>query len=180
MSGGEDALRALAAVVAAEGGLLAGAVESGEGVVDHAGLGALAARGPRAREDPAEFALLVEAVREGFLLHRGEGRVLASDDPDLALLAGDRLYALGLARLARLGDVAAVAELADVIALAARARTAGDDRLAESVWRAGVVAVGWGSDPAHAAAKRQALAGAAGAAEALDAAAEGMRTATGG
>jgi len=179
MSAEQAPLRALAAVVAAEGGLLAGAVEGGEGVVDRAGLGALAASGPRARENPAEYALLVEAIREGFLLHRGEGRVLRPDDPDLALLGGDRLYALGLARLAELGDLEAVTELADVIALAARAQAAGDDRLAESVWRAGAVAVGWGSDPAHAAAKGQALVGAPGAAEALDAAADGRRGAAG-
>ena len=48
------------------------------------------------------------------------------DDPDLALLAGDRLYALGLARLAELGDLEAVAELADVISLAAQAQAEGD------------------------------------------------------
>jgi fructose-1,6-bisphosphatase I len=38
-------------------------------------------------------------------------------DEDLRLLAGDALYALGLARLAEAGDLDAVAELADVIAL---------------------------------------------------------------
>ncbi len=48
------------------------------------------------------------------------------DDPDLALLAGDRLYALGLERLAALGDLDAVAELADVIALCAQAHAEGD------------------------------------------------------
>ena len=48
------------------------------------------------------------------------------DDPDLALLAGDRLYALGLARLAELGDLEAVAVLADVISRAAQAHAEGD------------------------------------------------------
>ena len=79
--------------------------------------GAAAAPG-RARRRTATLRLLVEAIREGYLLHYGEGRVLRPDDPDLALLAGDRLYALGLARLAELGDLEAVAALADVISRA--------------------------------------------------------------
>ncbi len=47
---------------------------------------------------------MVEAVREGYLLHYGEPRLLAGHDADLALLAGDYLYALGIERLAALGD----------------------------------------------------------------------------
>ena len=43
---------------------------------------------------------MVEAVREGYLLHYGEPRLLAGHDADLALLAGDYLYALGIERLA--------------------------------------------------------------------------------
>ena len=58
---------------------------------------------------------MVEAVREGYLLHYGEPRLLAGHDPDLALLAGDYLYALGIERLAALGDAEAVLELADLI-----------------------------------------------------------------
>ena len=46
-------------------------------------------------------------------------RLLDTDDPDLRLLAGDYLYALGLSRLARLGDLEAVRELADLITLCA-------------------------------------------------------------
>ena len=92
----------------------------------------------------ADYELLVEAIREGYLLHYAPGRVVRPDDPDLALLAGDRLYALGLARLAALGDLEAVAELADVISLGAQAHAAGDAELAEAVWEAGARAVGWG------------------------------------
>ena len=65
--------------------------------------GPLAAAGPRAAAAPGEYALVVEAVREGYLLHYGEPRLLAGHDPDLALLAGDYLYALGIERLAALG-----------------------------------------------------------------------------
>ena len=114
-----SALTRLAAELRAEGGLLAGAL-TGATEGDER-LGALAADGPRAASAPDEYALLVEAIREGSLLHYGTGRVLEPADPDLALLGGDRLYAIGLHRLAALGDVEAVAELADVISLVAQA-----------------------------------------------------------
>lgn len=83
-------------------------------------LGELAASGPRTASSPAEYALVVEAVREGYLLHYGEPRLLAGHDADLALLAGDYLYALGLDRLASLGDTAAVAVLSNLIGSCAR------------------------------------------------------------
>ena len=71
--------------------------------------GLAAAAGARAAAAPGEYALVVEAVREGYLLHYGEPRLLAGHDADLALLAGDYLYALGIERLAALGDSDAVA-----------------------------------------------------------------------
>jgi hypothetical protein len=149
-----DVLQALAGRLHAEGGLLAGAL------VPEAALGALPARhgdlaaaGPRAAADPAAYAVLVEAIREGYLLHYAEGRVLRPDDPDLALLAGDRLYALGIADLAGLGDLGAVRELADVISLSAHAHAAGRPELAEAAWDAGVAAVGHGGSERLEAAK---------------------------
>jgi len=110
-------------------------------------------------------------VREGYLLHYGAARVLDASDPDLALLAGDRLYALGLAKLADAGDLASVAELADVIALSAVAHAGDDPGLADAVWLAGARAVGWGAAPALAGAKASARAQEAGAEAALRAAA---------
>ncbi len=102
-----DVLHRLADALRADGGLLAGAVvDPAPG--EPARHGALAASGPRAAGHEAEYELLVEAIREGYLLHYATGRVVSSKDPDLALLAGDRLYALGLARLSALGDVPAV------------------------------------------------------------------------
>ena len=68
-------------------------------------LGRLVAAGPRAAGAPGEYGLLFEAIREGFLLHYGTPRLLDGADPDLLLLAGDYLYALGLERLAARGDV---------------------------------------------------------------------------
>ncbi len=92
-------------------------------------LGLLAASGPRAAAAPGEYALVVEAVREGYLLHYGEPRLLAGHDPDLALLAGDYLYALGLDRLAALGDTEAVAVLSELISRCARLQA--EERAAE-------------------------------------------------
>jgi hypothetical protein len=145
-----SALERLAAEVESEGGLLAGART--EAITGDDGLGALAAAGPRAAAAPEEYALLVEAIREGSLLHYGTGRVLAPEDPDLALLGGDRLYAIGLDRLAGLGDVEAVAELAEVISRVAQAHAEGDPARAEAAWEAGARAVGHGSPPDHLAA----------------------------
>jgi hypothetical protein len=76
-----------------------------------AALGELVAAGPRAAGAPGEYAQVIESVREGYLLHYGEPRLLAGLDADLALLAGDYLYAQGLDRLASLRDPDAVAEL---------------------------------------------------------------------
>lgn len=150
-----DALERVAAALREDGGLLAAALLP-DGPRVFAGdphAGALASSGPRAAGDRAAVAAVVEAAREGHLLHHGRSRLLATGDRDLALLAGDRLYALGLAWLADLGDVAAVRELADVIALCALAQAAGDDALAEAVWLAGAAAIGWGTGPGLEAAK---------------------------
>jgi len=38
-------------------------------------------------EGTGEYALVIEAVREGYLLHYGESRLMAGHDPDLGLLA---------------------------------------------------------------------------------------------
>ncbi len=160
-----------------------------------------AAAGPRAAGRREEYELLVEAIYEGYLLHYGAPRVLRAPEPDLRVLAGDQLYAIGLARLVALGDTDAVAELADTITLSALAHGRLDGRagapaqradggsgtpdaaagvalgpgpeLAAAVWAAGAHAVGWGSSEAHRRAKDLAFAGAP---EAIEA----MRTSPGG
>jgi len=164
-----SALRRLAATLRTDGGLLASAIA--DAAPEDGRLGAAAAAGPRAAGREEDYALLVEAIVEGYLQHYGTGRVVRAEDPDLALLAGDRLYALGLARLAELGDLDAVAELADVISLSAQAHAEGDADRAEAVWVAGVAAVAHGSGPELEAAKAAARAGDEGAARALRAAA---------
>jgi hypothetical protein len=158
----------LAAALRTDGGLMAAAVAD-VGPADGT-LGGAAAAGPRAAGREEDYALLVEAIVEGYLQHYGTGRVVRPADPDLALLAGDRLYALGLARLAELGDLDAVAQLADVISLAAQAHAEGDEERAAAIWAAGAAAVGHGSGPELEAAKAAARAGDADAARALRAA----------
>src|SRR5207302_3347005 len=92
----------------------------------------------------AEYELLLEMILEGSLLHYGSPRVVHTSDRDLALLLGDQLYALGLARLAALGDLESVAVLADVISQLAQAHAEDDVARAEEIWDAGVMAIGWG------------------------------------
>ena len=89
-----------------------------------------------------EYALVVEAVREGYLLHYEQPRLLAGHDSDLALLAGDYLYALGLDRLAALGDTGAVTVLADLISTCARLQAEGDPAPIENLWRTAAAAIG--------------------------------------
>ncbi len=81
-------------------------------------------------------AYVLEAVYEGYLLHYGEPRLFEGMDGDLRLLAGDALYALGLARLADRGDLAAVAELSDLISRSAQAHAEGRAGEAEALWDA--------------------------------------------
>jgi len=83
---------------------------------------------------PSEDSWVVEAVREGYLLHYGDSRLLAGHDPDLALLAGDYLYALGIERLAKLGDVAAVLALADLIGKCAQLHSEGKEDQVPAEW----------------------------------------------
>jgi hypothetical protein len=104
--------------------------------------GLLAALGPRSAAAPAEYALVVEAVREGYLLHYAEPRLLRGHDENLALLAGDYLYALGIERLAALGDQAAVAALAELIARCAQLHAEGRADEAPALWRTSAKAIG--------------------------------------
>jgi hypothetical protein len=96
---------------------------------------ALAAHADRGA--PGRFAdFVLEAVLEGYMLHYGESSGFPGMDEDLALLAGDSLYALGLARLAGEGDLEAVAKLADLITMCAKAHAEGDPGAASSLWDA--------------------------------------------
>ena len=139
---------------------------------DHA---LVAAAGPRVAAQHEDVEIAVAAVDEGYRLHYGQMRALRIEDADLALLAGDRMYALGLARLAAIGDMTAIAELADVISLGAQAQAAGDESLADAAWEAGVAAIAHGASAPGEAAKTLARAQDPGAATALREAAQAAR-----
>jgi hypothetical protein len=164
-------LERLRALLLAEGGLIASLVEaSPDGVAPRefsVGPAQLAASGPRVDGRAADYELLVETIYEGYLLHYQTPRVVRPAEEDLGLLVGDRLYALGLARLVELGDIEAVAELADIITLSALARASIAPELAEAVWMAGARAVGWGASPRYEHAKALLRAGSPGALEEL-------------
>ncbi|HYB27622.1 MAG TPA: hypothetical protein VEF89_13460 [Solirubrobacteraceae bacterium] len=178
-----DGARALREALGAEGGTVAGLVadpDAGDdsGTLDRPGPAQVGATGPRTRGREGEYEVLLEMILEGYRLHYDAPLVVRPGDNDLALLLGDQLYALGLTRLAELGDLDAVAELADVISLAAQAHSASDPELAQAVWEAGAVSVGWGPSEDHRRAKERAQAHAPDASEALRAAAASRRDAT--
>jgi hypothetical protein len=91
---------------------------------------------PRFGDTLGERLFVLEAVYEGYLLHYGCPRLFERMDDDLRLLAGDALYALGLARLAEAGDLVAVAELSDLISRSAQAQAEGRGDAAEALWDA--------------------------------------------
>ena len=90
---------------------------------------------------PERFALGLETIYEGYLVHYGQPRLFAPDDRDTILLLGDYLYAQGLVRLAAAGSVEAVADMGELISLCAqlRAEGSGEDGPA---WAASVALLG--------------------------------------
>jgi hypothetical protein len=74
------------------------------------------------RLGPVRHGLGLETIYEGYLVHYGRSRLFSPPDADTALLLGDYLYAHGLVRVASTGDVAAVADLAELISLCSQAR----------------------------------------------------------
>ncbi len=70
----------------------------------------------------ARYALGLETIYEGYLVHYGRPRLFVPTDDDTALLLGDYLYAHGVARISALQDVAAVADLSELISLCSQLR----------------------------------------------------------
>jgi hypothetical protein len=104
------------------------------------------------------YALGLETIYEGYLLHYGRPRLFAPEDDDTALLLGDYLYAHGLVRVAEAGTVEAVADLAALISMCARLRADGLPGDGEA-WAATAATLGegpaarksWGRAPTEAA-----------------------------
>jgi hypothetical protein len=88
---------------------------------------------------PPSHLLGLEMIQEGELLHRGRSRLFRRDDPDLALLTGDYLYAAGLGEICATGDLEAVRALAELISETscdrAEGAPAGRDRWLRAVAR---------------------------------------------
>jgi len=139
-----DALRTLGQRIAAEGDPLS--THLIEPAVPPA-FGELVAAGPRTSSSPAEYAFVVEAVREGYLCHYGTSRILGGPDPDLALLAGDLFYAIGINGLSTLDDPESVGILSDLIRVAAELRAEDETEMAETLWLAQLLALACGSSP---------------------------------
>jgi hypothetical protein len=110
---------------------------------------ALRPRGARDREPvfsplaEPRFAIAVETIYEGYLVHYGRPRLFAPGDGDTVLLLGDYLYAQGLVRLSATGSVEAVADMGELISLCAqmRAQESTEDGPA---WAASVALLGAG------------------------------------
>jgi hypothetical protein len=89
------------------------------------------------------YALGLETIYEGYLVHYGRPRLFEPVDEDTALLLGDYLYAHGLVRIAEVGSVEAVGDLAELISLCSqlRADSAPGDG---AVWAASAALLGAG------------------------------------
>jgi hypothetical protein len=85
----------------------------------------------------ARYALGLETIYEGYLVHYGRPRLFAPGDDDTALLLGDYLYAHGVARISALHDVEAVADLSELISLCSQLRAEEAEEAASTAGRAG-------------------------------------------
>ena len=106
--------------------------------------------GPERRLEPVfsplaeeRFALGLETIYEGYLVHYGTPRLFAPVDADTALLLGDYLYAHGLVRIAAAGDVHAVSDLSELISLSSQLR-AEDAEGDGALWAATATLLGAG------------------------------------
>lgn len=106
--------------------------------------GELAAAGPRTAGDPDRYAFVVEAIREGYLCHYGTSRLLEMPEPDLALLTGDLLYAIGLSELSGLDDLESTGILSDLIRVAADLQAAAEPDRAAALWSVQIIALSCG------------------------------------
>jgi hypothetical protein len=111
-----------------------------------------ALRAPAEREETpvfsplgdARFALGIESIYEGYLLHYGRARLFSPADRDTAILLGDYLYAHGLVRITREGDVGAVERLAELLSLCAHLRAEGRASEDGEAWASTVESLGDG------------------------------------
>ena len=91
------------------------------------------------------FALGIESIYEGYLLHYGRPRLFAPADRDGAILLGDYLYAHGLVRVTDVGEVNAVERLAELLSLCAHLRAEGRGSEDGEAWATTVSSLGDGA-----------------------------------
>ena len=90
------------------------------------------------------YALGLETIYEGYLLHYGRPRLFAPSDRYTSLLLGDYLYAHGLVRIARHREVDAVSDLAALISLCAQLRAEAAPGGDGEAWAASAALLGHG------------------------------------
>lgn len=134
-------LAELTDLIGRQGGLVASVVSEGE--PPPAPFGDLVRTAELGRREPIR-AVVFEAVREGYLCHYGVTRVIDPGDADLALLAGDLLFALGLRELASLGRPETVELLAGLITGSAEMEASGAGPDTGPLWLARAVELGTG------------------------------------
>jgi hypothetical protein len=96
---------------------------------------------------PERFALGLETIYEGYLMHYGRPRLFAAAERDTRILLGDYLYAHGLVRVAEQGEVEVVADLAELLSLCAQVRAESEPAEAErdgALWAATLALLGSG------------------------------------
>ncbi len=100
-------------------------------------------RDAEAAAQAADYALAIELIYEGYLLHYRRSRVASPGDGDPSrLLTGDYLYARGLRVIAAAGDVDSVRLLTSLMAVCSYLRSEGADfALDDDVWAFTVAAI---------------------------------------
>jgi hypothetical protein len=94
------------------------------------------------------FAVGIESIYEGYLLHYGRSRLFSPNDGDTAILLGDYLYAHGLVWITRARDIRAVERLAELLSLCAHLRAEGRGAEDGEAWASTVESLGNGApDP---------------------------------
>lgn len=113
-----ETLAAVRGMITADDPLLAGRLRTASpGVLSNGFSELFDAAGTSEVAVGAQYRLAIESIFEGYLLHNGVSRILEPGTAELDLLAGDYMYARGLASICGLGDLDCIRMLADLISI---------------------------------------------------------------